>query len=397
MSKFRNFGKLFLGSILGQGIALALYPSIARLYSPEDFSKFGFIFSLTSIISVFATGQLHTAVMNPKSDEEAKGLIGLACSFVAVFSILSFIVLYFVDPSLSVVGIYLFFFSLFEIERFYLIRLKNYNLSALAQFFFRLSGNAGKLLPFFVSLNSMGLVLSELLALIMVVVHAFSNKIFHFSFDLKLLRKYISFPVFHSSTMGLNLLISDFPILFWITKYSADGIGYFVMAQKLLVVPAIVASQALQNSTVHQLLESKQPLKHFMKTIFLMLTVASLGVVSFHFVGVEVISTLLGPKWSPGGPLFMLLSFLFLSKFSSALIQAVFTLKNSTKLLFCIRLTQFGTLFFLNLASLDFYESLKFYVIIDVLFEILLLLTAISILKPPFTFRQMATETPGAN
>jgi O-antigen/teichoic acid export membrane protein len=84
-----NFGKLFLGNSLGQVITLALYPYIAHFYMPEDFSKFGFIVSLTTLLAVFATGQFHTALLNTKEETEARSLIGLSTIMVTWVSIIS--------------------------------------------------------------------------------------------------------------------------------------------------------------------------------------------------------------------------------------------------------------------------------------------------------------------
>ena len=85
-----NFSKLFLGNSFGQIIALALYPYIARFYLPEEFSIFGYIVSLTVILSVFATGQFHTALLNPEDEDEFEDLVGLATSWVMVSSFIIF-------------------------------------------------------------------------------------------------------------------------------------------------------------------------------------------------------------------------------------------------------------------------------------------------------------------
>jgi O-antigen/teichoic acid export membrane protein len=386
-ARFLNFTKLFFSNASGQFIALLLYPYIAREYSPEDFARFGLFVSTVNILSVFATGQLHAALLNPEDDEEARELVGMTVSLVAIFSAILFTVLFFYDKSLILISVYIFVYSLFDIERMIFLRNQSYNEAALSQGVYRLFGNGSKLFPFFVQINSHGLILSELLALVFVVGYGVFKGFFHFKWNLKLLKKYRSFPIYHTLTMSTYLLLSDFPILLWATKFSGRDIGIFVMAQKLLIVPAQFISGAVQNSTIHQIIASKKPAQEMKKILFILGVLGFVGTIVFYTFGIDFLLFVLGPTWASGENVFLLISLMFATKFIFALVQSSFILRSATKILFISRVVQIGFLGIVSVVEFDFYTSLKFYVFIDILVDISLTLYGVYSVRSPFIFR----------
>lgn len=387
---FLNFGKLFFGNSLGQVIALALYPIVARFYTPEDFSKFGFIVSLTVILSIFATGQFHMALLNPEDDEEAKKLVGLSVSFVTIFSVISGIIIYFLKPDMWIVPVFLFFYCLYEIERMVFIRYQSYNSSAFTQILNRGLSNGSKLIPSLVKLGSFGLIISEIIPLLLLVLYGMRKKLLHFSFDLKVLKKYITFPAIYSFTVSMNFLAQDFPILIWAASFPKEEIGYFVMGQKLIVIPALVISNAVQNSTVHQLLKSMQPLRYFLKISGALFLMGASGSLMFSWFGNDILLFLLGGDWTSGASIFNLLSFLFATKFITSLTQSVFVLRKMTYIPFGVRLLQVLILLFLVYPTGDLYNSLKTYILIDILTDLSLGICAGFLIRTPFVFRKNA-------
>ena len=380
--------KLFFGNSVGQIIALALYPYIARFYFPADFSSFGFMSSLTMILAVFATGQFHTALLNPDREEEVHSLIGLSTVLVTIFSVVTFIVLFIYDKSLVLVPFYLFVYSLFEIQKMYFIRKKLYSESAYSQIIFRLFGNGAKLLPPAVGLKSNGLILTEIFSLCLVVIYGFKKSVFNFKWDKETFNKYKSFPMFQTFTMAVNLLILDFPILFWVDKFPKEDLGYFVIGQKLIVLPALVVSNAIQNASVHNFLESRNPLSTYLRQTLSVVTLGMICSLIFYFYGGDLLSNILGPKWSNGAHVFGLLSLLVITKLVFATTQATFVLRGVTKRTLFLRSLQVYLLIFLFNPKIGFYESLKFYILLDMTFDAIHMIWAGFIIRPPFLFRQ---------
>lgn len=385
---FLNFGKLFLGNSFGQIIALVLYPVVARFYTPEDFSKFGFILSLTVMLSIFATGQFHMALLNPEEDDEAKELVGLSVSFVTIFSFFSIFVFYFVRSDLWIVPIFLFFYCLYDIERMVFIRYQSYSSVAFTQIFNRSLSNGSKLLPFLIKMGSFGLILSEVIPLMLLVLYGMRKNLLNFSINLKVLKKYISFPAIYSFTVSMNFLAQDFPILIWAAHFPKEEIGYFVMGQKLIVVPALVISNAVQNATVHNFLKSEKPLQYFYKIAFFLLAIGVAGTILYNLIFDDVLLMLLGEKWVEGKEIYRLLSMLIASKFMFALTQYVFVLRKDTHIPFLARMIQVSVLLFFITPGGNLLDSLKLYILIDIVTDVSLTFTAGFLIRAPFKFRK---------
>lgn len=379
--RVKNFSTLFFSNVFGQLVALALYPYIARFYLPEDFSRFGFIVSLTIFISIFATGQFHAAVLNPKSEEEADKLVGLSTLLVIVSTILSLLYSILFDLSLLILPFYLFLYSMNEIAKMVYVRRKAFAVSAATQVSFRVLGNSIKLLPLLIAFKSFGLVFSEVFSLLLINLYSLKEKVFNLQFNIDVLKKYWKFPAVQTFTIALGLLISDFPILFWINKFSGEQLGHFVMAQKLLITPALVFSLAIQNSSVHHYLKSKNQLKFYLS---LMTGTTILGLIGFLFInlfGDFIINFVFKGSWTEGVDIYKSVSILFLTKLGLMVTQATIVLKNEVKTSFLLRGLQLIILFvFLNSES-NFLHALQVYVGLDITVDLLLILRASILIK----------------
>lgn len=361
-----NFTKIFAGSSVAQAITLLLYPYIARLYTPQDFSRFGFIFSLIAIISVFATGQFQAALLIPESDDEVDELVGLSFFFICVSSILVLLFFIFYDRSLLIAPIFLFVYSLFDVQRMLYIRKQAYNETFISQILYRGLGNAGKLLPPFVNLGHIGLAVSELLSLLCVTIYGFTKFKFKIGFNKKLIHKYKIFPLYHTLTMGTYILLNDFPILVWSSIYDKTLLGYYVMGQRLLIVPIQVVGNAIQGSTIHNILGTSHPRKELGRIITGLLFLGMTGSIFFYLVGESLITYILGPKWIGGIFVFKCMSLIFASKLILSVTQTILTVHNSSKAILLTRATQILILLLATILKLEFEVAFLFFIFVDI-------------------------------
>lgn len=384
-----NFTKIFAGNSIGQLLALLLYPYIARSYAPEDFSKFGFIFSFVSILAVFGTGQFHAAFFNPETEDEVDKLYGLSIFSILSFSILALIGFLVFRRDLLVIPVYLFLYGVFDIQRVFLIRKKAYSDIFLNQILFRGFGNGGKLLPIMINQKYFGLVLSEILSLVLLLIinlYKFPVKI---AWNYELFKKYKSFPFYHTLTMGTYILLNDFPILVWSMTYNKSELGFYVVAQRLMIMPVQVIGAAIQNSIIHHFVKSKNPYTQLFKISSWLFLLGIFTTLFFVLFGNQLMTLVLGANWRGGEEVFVWISFVFGPKLVLSLTQAVLVLRNSSKLVLSVRSIQIIILLVLTSLKLDFMTAFKSFILIDISADILLSIIAFKLIKPPFVFRSM--------
>src|SRR5699024_8009724 len=74
----RNVIILASGTAAAQIIAMALSPIITRLYGPEAYGLMGTFMAIVSIVAPIAALTYPIAIVLPKSDQDAKGIIRLS-------------------------------------------------------------------------------------------------------------------------------------------------------------------------------------------------------------------------------------------------------------------------------------------------------------------------------
>jgi lipopolysaccharide exporter len=74
---FRNFLKLFTGSMFAQGLSFILSPVISRLYTAEEIGLVALYLGILNVLSVFSTAKYEQAIMLPTDDKAAVNLFSL--------------------------------------------------------------------------------------------------------------------------------------------------------------------------------------------------------------------------------------------------------------------------------------------------------------------------------
>src|SRR5690606_25517513 len=70
-----NVLKLMSGTTLAQVVPFLLLPLLTRLYSPADFASFEQYLMAIQVLSVLATLKYEFAIMQPKSDADARQIL----------------------------------------------------------------------------------------------------------------------------------------------------------------------------------------------------------------------------------------------------------------------------------------------------------------------------------
>jgi len=97
----RNVTILLTGTALAQAIPLAVSPILTRFYSPEEFGLFAIYFSITSMISIIATGCYEWAIMLPRNEEDAVNITALSVIIAILVSLVTLVIIVLFNEPLS--------------------------------------------------------------------------------------------------------------------------------------------------------------------------------------------------------------------------------------------------------------------------------------------------------
>lgn len=144
----RNVFILASGTAASQVIAMALSPIITRLYGPEAFGILGVFMAVIAVITPVAALTYPIAIVLPRSDNDAKGIIRLSIYITVVVSItIAVILLLFnqsivdmfnikdIAPFLYFIPLVILFSGFLQVTEQWLIRKKQFGITARVTFF----------------------------------------------------------------------------------------------------------------------------------------------------------------------------------------------------------------------------------------------------------------------
>ena len=74
---FRNVATLMTGSTIAQLIALAIYPVLTKIYTPDEHGLFSLYMGIIAITGIVSTGRYQLAILMPAEDKKAVNLAAL--------------------------------------------------------------------------------------------------------------------------------------------------------------------------------------------------------------------------------------------------------------------------------------------------------------------------------
>lgn len=90
--------KILFGSLIGQGMLLAVSPVLTRLYSPAEFGALSAFTAFATVLGGVATMSWERGIVIPRSDLSARALARLGVATAAIFSAVVGVVLYLTAP-----------------------------------------------------------------------------------------------------------------------------------------------------------------------------------------------------------------------------------------------------------------------------------------------------------
>lgn len=323
---FINIFTLLSGTVIAQLIPILLQPFLRRMYLPEDFGLLGVYSSIVSIVTVLMTFRYSQTINIPNNDIVAINIFALSIFIATSFTtIITIIILIFGNTLIKIIGIsqsrsaYLFYiplssflFSIYEIINFWLIRKKEFKLSALNKIYRRLSEGLINL-SFGVKGIYYGLIAGDIFGNIVNVVSGL-NRLKNYRPILKYVSKkrmfyvakrFSDMPKYNLLPQLLNSMCIFLPAIFINKLYSSQIAGYFNLTMLVLNIPIVLIGNSISEVLTQRLSEKrnkKLTVKREIKKIVKVLAIVSLlMIIIITISGSWLFTFVFGSQWQISG------------------------------------------------------------------------------------------------
>ncbi|MDF7809352.1 oligosaccharide flippase family protein [Pontiellaceae bacterium B12219] len=321
----RHMATLVSGTAVAQLIGVLAAPVLSRVYTPEDFGVLGSLLAITGVISVVSSLKYEMAIVLEKNDRQADVLQNLCLLILAAITVLSAAGFYLaplwikgLSEKTELVSI-LPFGSLiilltgcFNIFSFRLNRERKYKILALSNVVRRITTVIPQLIFGFVGSSCLGLIFGNIVGLLLCVllmlpeVVRLTNTFNVFPDDLiSVSRKHGRFARYTAPQNLLSALSLNTPVLLLGYFFSAEVVGFYFLAYRIMILPAQFVGNALRQVFLKEASEvqnnSFRLFKLHQRTTAGLAWGVLLPVLMIFIWGPQLFSLLLGKEWMQAG------------------------------------------------------------------------------------------------
>jgi len=316
------------GTIVSQAIPIAMSPILTRLFSPKDFGVFALFISISTILSVVATGRYELAILLPLSEDEAFHIMLLSMLISIVFSLFLLTIilifnhditillgnsqisfwLYFIPVSVLFVGVY-------QGLNYWLNRKKKYQpmaISRVAQSGTTAISNIGS---GFTGIIENGLIVGTLLGQGVAVLFLFRKarltfpapniNISRFKALSNVAIMYNKFPKFDIPSSLLNVSSHQLLHVMFNTFFNATISGYFYLTQRILGAPVSIVSSAIldvfKEEAAREYSQYKSARKSYLFTLKKLVLLGLVPSIILYIYSVDIFTFVFGNEWKVAG------------------------------------------------------------------------------------------------
>lgn len=327
----RNIATAVSGSAGAQAINLALIPVIMRIYGPEAFGVVGTFQSLTIILIPACALTYPMAIVLPKSDVDARGLIRLSLWVAFGIASLSALLLYVQGPTMAralgidllipylmLLPVVMFSAAVLEITQQWLYRTQRFSLTARGATLHALVYNATRSLaglvqasaPVLVVTSALYYVIHSVLLLLGMKLKpaarelASANPITPVSLT-TLAGQYRDFPLFRAPQVLINALSVHMPTLVLAASFGAVSAGFFALCLQVLSMPSNFIGKAVGSvyyPRITQAIHAAEPVTGLLvRGVAGMVLVGILPFTTLALAGPWLFGLAFGAQWAAAG------------------------------------------------------------------------------------------------
>lgn len=325
----RNVIVMATGTAAAQVITMALSPIITRLYGPESFGLLGVFTAIVAIFAEIAALTYPIAIVLPESDNVAKGLVRLSLSISVVIAVVgSFILLFFKQPIVTVfqieniapflylIPLVVLFSGLLQVIEQWLIRTKQFRITAKVSVLYALILQGGKIgigffHPFAIVLIILTVFGYGLKALMMIIGLKLTDigRVTESSVESMTIKeiaiKYKDFPILRAPEVFINAISESIPILMLTSFFGPAAAGFYTIGRAVLNMPTQILAKSVGDVFYPRISEAAHNGENLTRLIAK--TTFILGVVGLLPFGIVILfgpflfSFVFGPEWLPAG------------------------------------------------------------------------------------------------
>lgn len=388
----KNVTLLVSGTAIAQIILMLFQLVLRRLYSPEVFGAFSVYMSIVGILVILSTMRYELAVVLPKEDRKASGLVagGILISLsinilVLIVTIIfkTYIIKWLDFPEeygywLYFVPLSTFLFSTYQFFNYWLTRNSAFKAISINKVSRRLS--EGIVQTIFGAIKSAsGLFTGDIVGNAANITAGFyqaKRKGFTFrnlSFR-KIrasLRRYSSFPKYQTIPAVLNTASMLLPVFFINKFYSSETAGYFDLSRQMLIVPISFITASLSQVLLKELSDRVKNNAKLTPSILKTAMYLSIGIIPFMVVimiwGEGLFSFFFSETWRVSGSYSAILAPAFAVQFIVSPLSISFTVLEKLKVLAAWQICYFVAVFaLLSLSYLPITHFLAIYTGINI-------------------------------
>lgn len=346
----KNTLTLIFGSVAGQAFPIILSPVLTRLYDPSEFGSFAIFFGIVSILVIAGTARYELAVLLPKKNKNAFGVLNLTFISLAItcaiFHLIFFIIqecfsnfeilLKLIAPSIFLMGSYQALYCWFN-------RQESYKNLAIAKFlqnfcmiFFQISYVL--LLPYSKSDGLVyGFIFGQFVSFLYlaIIMRAKYSVAISLSRLKRLALLYKNFPKFLIFSHTLNSLSRQLPIFSFTYLYGALFSGYYLLLQRVIGSPVSVVGSSIGDVFTQK--ASKNYALHgechavYLSTLKNLIFISAIPFIIFFFSAPVIFPLIFGEKWSDAGYYAQILTPMFFMQFVTSPLSNMFQISNKQK------------------------------------------------------------------
>ncbi len=316
------------GTAAAQAVTMAFAPVITRIYGPEAFGILGVFMAMVGIIAPLAALTYPTAIVLPKGDSDAKGIIRISLYVsICIATITALILLFFnrqlvyllkiedIAPFLYLIPLVILFSAFLQVAQQWLIRTKKFRVTAKAAFLNSLILNIAKVgfgwfypvATVLVILATLGSAIHALMLILGIRRLNYTQIRGSFGFTkLKVLAlKYRDFPIFRAPQVFTYAISQSLPILLLSSFFGPASAGLYSISRTVLVMPITLIGKSIGDVLYPKLTETFNDGKGITKMIVkATLGLSALGIIPFGVViafGPWLFSFVFGSEWLLAG------------------------------------------------------------------------------------------------